>query len=297
MKLSECVELFLSYISDKSTNTVKNYKVDLNQFIKIVGDKEVDKVVKADVAKFRMVLQSQRKKSSTIARKLATLNSLYQYLIDLELVNVSPITKSHRPKVSQRIPSSLSNEEIKMLLHQIDNIQDRSIVVLLLTTGLRSSELLSIKKKNILIERQGQTFSIDKILEEGLQEEDIAYIRVVGKGDKEREVPITGKPLKILTEYLKAINQYIDNQTPIFPLTYHTLWRRIKSLGKKIATSLHPHKLRHTAATIALASGAELRVIQELLGHASPITTARYAKVGQKQLLKATKALSENIDL
>ncbi|WP_297888226.1 tyrosine-type recombinase/integrase [Sulfurihydrogenibium sp.] len=297
MKISECVELFLSYIADKSPNTVKNYKVDLNQFIKIVGDKDVDKVSKSDVAKFRMVLQSQKRKSSTIARKLATLNSLYQYLIDLELVSISPITKSHRPKVSQRIPSSLSNEEIKLLLNHIDNLQDKTIVVLLLTTGLRSSELLSIKKKNILVERQGQTFGIDKILEEGLQEEDIAYIRVVGKGDKEREVPITGKPLHILVEYLKEVSPYIDNQTPIFPITYHTLWRKIKNLGKKLSTSLHPHKLRHTAATMALASGAELRVIQELLGHASPITTARYAKVGQKQLLKATKALSENIDL
>lgn len=297
MKLSECVELFLSYISDKSPNTVRNYRVDLNQFIKIVGDKEVDKVTKSDVAKFRMVLQSQKRKSSTLARKLATLNSLYQYLIDLELVNVSPITKSHRPKVSQRIPSSLSNEEVKMILKHIDNLQDKAIVVLLLTTGLRSSELLSIKKQNILIERDGQTFSIDKILEDSLKENDIAYIRVVGKGDKEREVPITGKPLSILVEYLKEVNPYIDNQTPIFPISYHTLWRKIKTIGKKLAITVHPHKLRHTAATMALASGAELRVIQELLGHASPTTTARYAKVGQKQLLKATKALSENIDL
>ena len=297
MKLSECCELFLSYIADKSPNTIKNYSVDLKQFIKIVGDKEVELVSKSDVAKFRMVLQAQKKKSSTIARKLATLNSLYQYLIDLELVKVSPITKSHRPKISQRIPSSLSNEEIKTLLKNIDNLQDKAIVVLLLTTGLRSSELLNIKKSNILIERQGQTFSVDKALEEGLKEDDIAYIRVVGKGDKEREVPITGRPLQILIEYLKEVNPYIDSKTPIFPISYHTLWRKIKDIGKKIAISLHPHKLRHTAATVALASGAELRVIQELLGHASPITTARYAKVGQKQLLKATKALSENIDL
>ncbi|MGC9188955.1 MAG: tyrosine-type recombinase/integrase, partial [Sulfurihydrogenibium sp.] len=160
-----------------------------------------------------------------------------------------------------------------------------------------SSELLSIKKQNILIERDGQTFSIDKILEDSLKENDIAYIRVVGKGDKEREVPITGKPLSILVEYLKEVNPYIDNQTPIFPISYHTLWRKIKTIGKRLAITVHPHKLRHTAATMALASGAELRVIQELLGHASPTTTARYAKVGQKQLLKATKALSENIDL
>jgi site-specific recombinase XerD len=297
MKVSECCNLFLSYMADKSPNTVKNYRVDFNQFIKIVGDKNINEITKADIAKFRMTLQMQNKKSSTIARKLASVNSLFQYLMDLELVNSSPITKSHRPKVSQKIPSALSNEEVKKLIDALDSIQDKAIVVLFLTTGLRSSELLSIKKSNIIVERNGQTFSIDRLIEDEVKEGDIAYIRVVGKGDKEREVPITGKPLEILVQYLKSIDEFLDDNEYIFPISYHLLWRKIKNIGKKLAITLHPHKLRHTAATMALSSGAELRVIQELLGHASPVTTARYAKVGQKQLLKATKALSENIDL
>ena len=297
MKVSECCNLFLSYMADKSPNTVKNYRVDFNQFIKIVGDKNINEITKADIAKFRMTLQMQNRKSSTIARKLASVNSLFQYLMDLELVNSSPITKSHRPKVSQKIPSALSNEEVKKLIDALDSIQDKAIVVLFLTTGLRSSELLSIKKSNIIVERNGQKFSIDRLIEGEVKEGDIAYIRVVGKGDKEREVPITGKPLEILVQYLKSINEFLDDNEYIFPISYHLLWRKIKNIGKKLAITLHPHKLRHTAATMALSSGAELRVIQELLGHASPVTTARYAKVGQKQLLKATKALSENIDL
>jgi len=297
MKVSECCNLFLSYMADKSPNTVKNYRVDFNQFIKIVGDKNINEITKADIAKFRMTLQMQNRKSSTIARKLASVNSLFQYLMDLELVNSSPITKSHRPKVSQKIPSALSNEEVKKLIDALDSIQDKAIVILFLTTGLRSSELLSIKKSNIIVERNGQTFSIDRLIEGEVKEGDIAYIRVVGKGDKEREVPITGKPLEILVQYLKSINEFLDVNEYIFPISYHLLWRKIRNIGKKLAITLHPHKLRHTAATMALSSGAELRVIQELLGHASPVTTARYAKVGQKQLLKATKALSENIDL
>lgn len=297
MKVSECCNLFLSYMADKSPNTVKNYRVDFNQFIKIVGDKNVNEITKADIAKFRMTLQMQNRKSSTIARKLASINSLFQYLMDLELVSSSPISKSHRPKVSQKIPSALSNEEVKKIIDALDSIQDKAIVVLFLTTGLRSSELLSIKKSNIIVERNGQTFSIDRLIEGEVKEGDIAYIRVVGKGDKEREVPITGKPLEILVQYLKSINEFLDDNEYIFPISYHLLWRKIKNIGKKLAITLHPHKLRHTAVTMALSSGAELRVIQELLGHASPVTTARYAKVGQKQLLKATKALSENIDL
>jgi Site-specific recombinase XerD len=97
-----------------------------------------------------------------------------------------------------------------------------------LTTGLRSSELLSIKKSNIIVERNGQTFSIDRLIEGEVKEGDIAYIRVVGKGDKEREVPITGKPLEILVQYLKSINEFLDDNEYIFPISYHLLWRKIK---------------------------------------------------------------------
>lgn len=126
------------------------------------------------------------------------------------------------------------------------------------------------------------------MIKEGVYEEDIAFIRVKGKGDKEREIPITGKPLETLIDYLKT-----HDFDTVFPISYHLLWRKIRETGRKLGIDIHPHKLRHTAATMALQAGAELRVIQELLGHASPITTARYAKVGQKQLLKATKVLAE----
>lgn len=291
MRVSECVELFLSYIQDKSPNTIKNYRVDLRQFLNVAGDRNVSEISKADIARFRMVLQSKNKKSSTIARKLASLNSFFQYLIDLEIVKVSPITKSHRPKISQRIPSSLSDEELTRLLKNTQDSIIKTAIVLLVLTGLRSSELLSIKRDSIILERNGKTFGLDTAIREGIKEEDIAFIRVKGKGDKEREVPITGKPLKMLIDYLQTHNFDL-----VFPISYHTLWKRIREVGKSIGISLHPHKLRHTAATMALQSGTELRVIQELLGHASPTTTARYAKVGQKQLIKATKVLAEKIN-
>lgn len=292
MKLSECKELFLSYIQDKSINTVKNYDVDLKQFIQIVEDKNISEITKADIAKFRMILQSKNKKSSTIARKLASLNSFFQYLIDIELVKVSPITKSHRPRISQKIPSSLSNEEVKKVLENTNEDKLlKTIIIIMISTGLRSSEILSIRRDNIMVEREKRTFGLDILLKDGVNSEDIAYIRVKGKGDKEREVPITGRPLEILIDYLKGHNfEYI------FPISYHMLWRRIRELGREIGIDIHPHKFRHTAATMALQAGAELRIIQELLGHASPITTSRYAKVGQKQLLKATKVLAEKID-
>lgn len=156
MKISECVELFLSYIQDKSDNTIKNYRVDLNQFIQIVGDKNVSEISKVDIAKFRMILQSKNKKSSTIARKLASVNSFFQYLIDIEIVKVSPITKSHRPKISQKIPSSLSDEELKKLLDTVEDMTIKTAITLMVLTGLRSSELLNIKRDNIIIQREGK---------------------------------------------------------------------------------------------------------------------------------------------
>ncbi len=290
MKISECAELYLSYIADKSENTVKNYRSDLKQFIEIVGDKDVETIAKPDIAKFRMVLQSKRKKSSTIARKLACINSFFEYLMDLELVNSSPITKSHRPKISQKIPSALSNQEVQRVLKSARTLQEKTILIVMLTTGLRSSELLGIKRRNLILYREDRTYGIEHLLETGLKENDIVYIRVLGKGDKEREVPIVGKPLEIFYNYLQS-----HNFEEVFPISYHMLRRKIIDIGKRAAVDLHPHKLRHTAATLALQSGAELRVIQELLGHASPLTTARYAKVGQKQLLSATKSLSESI--
>ncbi|NPA58094.1 MAG: tyrosine-type recombinase/integrase [Aquificae bacterium] len=292
MKVSECAELFLSYISDKSPHTLKNYRSDLNQFIKIVGDKEVDSITKADIAKFRMVLQSERKKSSTIARKLACINSFFEYLIDLEVVSSSPITRSHRPKVLQKIPQSLSHEEIRKVLRATRTLTEKVIIVLMLTTGLRSSELLGIRRGDIRIEHKGELYGADAVYKLELEEGDILYIKVVGKGGKEREVPITGEPMALLVEYLK-----FNNTERVFPLSYYSLWRMVVNIGRRAGIPLHPHKLRHTAATLALQSGAELRIIQELLGHASPLTTARYAKVGRKQLLKATKSLSENIKI
>ncbi|MCX7738915.1 MAG: tyrosine-type recombinase/integrase [Hydrogenothermaceae bacterium] len=291
MRLSESVDLFLSYIQDRSPNTLKNYRVDLRQFLDIVGDKNVSDVSKADIAKFRMVLQSKNNKSSTIARKLASLNSPFHYLIDLEIVKTSPITKSHRPKISQRIPSSLSDEELKRVLESINDSTMKTAITLMVLTGFRSFELLSVRRDSIVIYRDEKTFGVDTAIREDIVDEDIAFIKFKGKGDKEREVPITGKPLVMLIDYLKSHQFDI-----VFPISYHSFWRKIRELGNKAGVLLHPHKLRHTAATMALQAGTELRVIQELIGHTSPITTARYAKVGQKQLLKATKVLAEKIN-
>ncbi len=286
MKLSECVELFLSYIQDKSPNTLRSYRTDLNQFLEIIGDKNVELITKADIAKFRMILQTKKKKSSTIARKLACINSFFEYLIDLELVKVSPVTKSHRPKISQKIPSSLSNEEIRIILSSLKNLQEKVIILLPLATGLRSSEILGIMRKDIRVNREGKIYELGTILETGIKDEDILLIRVTGKGSKQREVPLLGEPAKVLVEYLKT-----HSFQQVLPISYHMFWYKIVEIGRRTGIELHPHKLRHTAATLALQSGAELRVIQELLGHSSPVTTARYAKVGQKQLIDATKNL------
>ncbi len=296
MKISECIDLFLSYIEDKSENTIKNYRVDLKQFVEIIGDKPVESISKVDVAKFRMVLQSRRKKSSTVARKLASLNSFFEYLIDMELIKTSPVTKSHRPKISQQVPTYLTDDEIKRILENTETLMDRVIILLMLSTGLRSSEVLSIKKKDIFIHCRGRSYQIDFLLKNKSDCADTAFIKVLGKGKKERIIPISGNLLKLLVEFIE-IRDIEDDKEVIFPISYKTLWRRIVKIGEKAGVVLHPHKLRHTAATKALQLGAELRVIQELLGHSSPVTTSRYAKVNQKQLIETTRKLIESLEI
>ncbi len=293
MKISECIELFLSFIEDKSPYTVKNYKVDLKQFLDIVGDKDISLVSKVDIAKFRMVLQSKKKKSSTIARKLAAVNSLFEYLVDMELITSSPVSKSLRPKISQKVPSSLNDDEIKKIIDSAETLMDKLIIMIMLTTGLRSSEVLSIKVKDITVLQDGKSSLIFSNLE--IKKDTVAFIKVKGKGDKERIVPISGSVLKLLVEYVSL--KKLQESDLLFPISYKTLWNRIKKIGEKTGIKLHPHKLRHTAATKALQLGSELRVIQELLGHSSPVTTARYAKVNQKQLVEATKKIIENLDI
>ena len=293
MKISECIELFLSFIEDKSPYTVKNYKVDLKQFLDIVGDKDISLVSKVDIAKFRMVLQSKKKKSSTIARKLAAVNSLFEYLVDMELITSSPVSKSLRPKISQKVPSSLNDDVIKKIIDSAETLMDKLIIMIMLTTGLRSSEVLSIKVKDITVLQDGKSSLIFSNLE--IKKDTVAFIKVKGKGDKERIVPISGSVLKLLVEYVSL--KKLQESDLLFPISYKTLWNRIKKIGEKTGIKLHPHKLRHTAATKALQLGSELRVIQELLGHSSPVTTARYAKVNQKQLVEATKKIIENLDI
>jgi len=290
MKISECAEIFLSYIEDKSPHTVKNYKIDLKQFAEVLKDKDVEEITKADIAKFRMILQAKKLKSSTIARKIACLNSFFSYLIDMEVISSSPITKSHRPKTSNKIPQALTHEEVKKILSSADSLMDKVILSFLIITGLRSSEILGINRDDIVVEKDGRLFTIDSALD-SLTENDIAYVKVKGKGNKERLVPLTGKTLTLFKEYLKK-----HRLKKVFPISYFSLWKKIRNIGEKNGIYLHPHKLRHTSATLALQSGAEIRVIQELLGHASPTTTARYAKVNQKQLVSATKSISNLIE-
>jgi integrase/recombinase XerD len=222
MRISECVDFFISYIEDKSPNTVKNYKIDLNQFKEILKDKEVENITKADIARFRMYLQSKKLKSSTVARKIASINSFFRYLIDMDIINSSPITKSHRPKIANKIPEALTHEEVKKLIDNTDNLMDKVLIILLIATGLRASELLGIKRADIIVERDENLYTIDSVID-NIQKNDIAFIKVLGKGNKERLVPITGKALILFAEYLKK-----HRFDMVFPLSYTALWKRIK---------------------------------------------------------------------
>ncbi len=263
MNLREAVELFLSFKEKElSPRTVKEYRNDLKMFIEKVGNKSVNDVKVADLMVFRSSLNCS---PSLINRRLSALSSFFKFLLDMELIEKNPVKPSLRiRKVRQRVPEALTEEEARRLLEAAKRRgkRDYLMVKTILYCGLRISELLSLTKESIT-EHKGR-----KVL------------RVVGKGNKERFVPMPRELEEELTEYAQ------NCKDRLFPLSYQGAKYIFNKLKEETGIEVHPHKLRHTFATFLVDKGVDIRVIQAFLGHASPNTSARYAKVRDDLMFK-----------
>jgi len=271
VNLSQAKELFLKFKErELSPRTVKEYERDLELFIKLVGDKPVSEVKTADLMLFRTSLNCS---PSLINRRLSSLSSFFNFLVDMELVERNPVKPSLRiRKVKQRVPEALTREEIERLLDAAKERGERDymLVKTILYSGLRISELLSLTKES-LIPHKGRLL-----------------IRVVGKGNKERFIPLPPSFARELQDYSGKVEG-----ERLFPLGYQGVRHIFKRLSERTGLKLHPHKLRHTFATILVDSGVDIRVIQEFLGHASPNTSARYAKVRSEVMFKVVESVFE----
>ena len=286
--MQEVFKRYVNYLEAErnvSPYTVRNYTTDLLdffQFLKAKGVgslKDVDKPVLRD---FLSHLMEQGLVKASIARKLSAIRSFYRYLLREGMIPTSPAATTSSPKLDRRLPSFLTIEEVERLLEAPDlskpeGLRDRAIMELLYASGLRVSELVNLNLEQVNL--------------------DTNEIRALGKGAKERMVLI-GKPAaEALSTYLSQGRPELSGKKLSSALLLNRYGERLakrrvqRILGKYaniagIDKRVHPHLLRHTFATHLLDGGADLRVVQELLGHADLSSTQIYTHVTRSQARK-----------
>ncbi|MBA7689665.1 Tyrosine recombinase XerC [subsurface metagenome] len=276
---------YLEVERNASPYTVRNYTTDLLDFFQFLRDKEINSLKEVDRHTLRDYLSQLMEKGfvkASIARKLSAIRSFYRYLLREEIISTSPVATTSSPKLDKRLPSFLTIEEINRLLEAPDSstpqgLRDRALMELLYASGLRVSELVSINLEQVNL--------------------DTNEIRVWGKGAKERVV-LMGKPAaRALTAYLNQGRPELLGEKRSSALLLNRygkrlIERRVQRILEKytniagIGKRVYPHMLRHTFATHLLDGGADLRVVQELLGHASLSSTQIYTHVSKSQAKK-----------
>jgi integrase/recombinase XerC len=276
---------YLEVERNASPYTVRNYTTDLLDFFSFLKTRGVSSLNNIDrhvLRDYLAHLMEQGLVKASIARKLSAIRSFYRYLLREEIISTSPVANTSSPKLDKRLPSFLSTGEIERLLEAPDlstpqGLRDRALLELLYASGLRVSELASLNLEQVNLETR--------------------EIRVWGKGAKERMV-LMGKPAaRAVTTYLnQGRPEFLSNKktSAIFlnryggRLTERTVQRLLEKYANivGIGRRVHPHMLRHTFATHLLDGGADLRVVQELLGHASLASTQIYTHVSKNRARK-----------
>lgn len=286
------IQQFLDWLQlekKASDHTVANYRRDLKQwqaFLKERYSKVVSngciiaEKIRSDMVRTWLGLLFETHQPSSIARKLAALRSLFKFLVRKGKIKQNPAEEVMSPKLPKKIPVFLSVDEIFLLLKSVPGhgwraARDRAILELFYSSGLRASELAGLTMKNIDCDER--------------------IVRVQGKGDKERLVPFGGAAHQALVDYMEERrNQVQAEETAVFVNKYgHRLTvRSIERLVQKVCKSagliqkVTPHTLRHSFATHLLDGGADLRSIQELLGHANLSTTQKYTHITLDRLME-----------
>ncbi|MFC2065992.1 site-specific tyrosine recombinase/integron integrase [Chloroflexota bacterium] len=288
------LELFLAYLNlekNASKYTIRNYEAairDFFQFIEQSGINSLNEVGRQTWRAYANSLNNRNLAKSSIACKQSAIRSFYKYLNREEILPVNPLKKLPSPKLDRRLPSFLTIEETVRLLESPDlkkpeGQRDRALLELLYAAGIRVSELVNLDLEQVNLNTN--------------------EIRVWGKGAKERVVLVGRPAASALSAYIKygRNNLLGDSKTKAVFLTSYEdedgihcgerlTVRRVQKMLEKYAKSIdkrvHPHMLRHTFATHLLDGGADLRVVQELLGHASLSSTQIYTHVTRSQARK-----------
>ena len=284
MLINEVKDEFLSYLiveRGDSKATIDNYSIDLDQFISFEENKDISLLKREDISDFINYLSSKGLKTSSIIRRSTVIRLFYIYLNKEKLIDV-PLTGLYLPKNEKHLPSVLSTDEVDALLDCFDltkevEIRDKAMLETMYASGLRVSELLSLELGNINFVQ--------------------GYIKTKGKGSKERIIPIGEFALEYLSLYIDKVRRFnVGYKTKyVFlnkegkPISRQYFWRKVKeyALRANIYTEISPHTLRHSFATHLLENGANLREVQEMLGHSKIETTQIYTHISTKRIISA----------
>ena len=268
-----------------SANTRVAYHHDLSEFMDFLSRKGrtgIQEVVRKDILDFLMEGKQKGLAASSLARRLVAIKVFFRHLSQEGLLAVNVADAMDSPRLWKILPPTLSKEEVDRLLAAPDpgrtrGLRDRAILEMFYATGLRVSELAALTLDSLHFDSE--------------------YIRCVGKGNKERVVPIGGKAIAAVQAWLEGGRPAYASRggggcRAVFlsrkgqPLSRVTLWRHIRAYARKagIRKEISPHMLRHSFASHLLANGASLRIIQEMLGHADISTTQIYTHVDQGRL-------------
>jgi integrase/recombinase XerD len=290
-----CVTEFLEFLSVEkgaSGNTIAAYRNDLGQLEDFIAGKRNGHLIQwplvnqSQVMEYILHLKSQSYAEATVARKVAAVKSFFSFLQAEGKLKANPTEQLASPKVGKMLPKPLSVQEIDELLEQParrstpEGKRDRAMLELMYATGLRVTELVSLDVSDVQLEGEKP------------------YVRLVGKGNRERQIPLLDQPVQELSEYIRFARPRLvgeRDETALFVnrrgerLTRQGFWLILKGYAGEagIRGRVTPHTLRHSFATHMLRGGMDIHKVQELLGHANISTTQVYTQVSREHIREA----------
>jgi integrase/recombinase XerD len=284
------VQKFINFLEkDKrlSLNTLQSYRRDIEQYMSYLREININNITstnKTTIIAYLLHLQKKGRATSTISRNLASIRSFYQYITKNRIIEKDPTTELESPKVEKKLPQILSTQEVELLLEQpkctdLKGFRDKAMLELLYATGIRVTELISLDIEDVNLE--------------------VGFIKC-SKGTRERMIPIGSIAINALQEYMTKARGFLiqsNEEKALFVninggrLTRQGFWKIIKQYKNqaKINKDITPHTLRHSFAAHLLENGADLRSIQEMLGHSDISSTQIYAQIAKNKIKEIYK--------
>nr|WP_244325499.1 site-specific tyrosine recombinase XerD [Dolosigranulum pigrum] len=277
--------IYLKIERGLSANTVISYKRDIEKYLTFLTEKKItqlDEVSRFEILDFLQTLRQSGAADNSIIRMVSSLRKFHQYLKRESIVSDDPMQLIDTPKKASTLPKAISPQAVEQLLEAPDTttplgVRDRTILELMYATGLRISELVNLKLSDMHLT--------------------MGFIQTMGKGEKERIIPLGEIASQWLDHYLDGARVYLQDQSAetseyVFlnsrgkGLSRQGVWKKVKQLALEagIDQNVTPHTLRHSFATHLLENGADLRMVQELLGHADISTTQIYTHITKTRL-------------